>query len=219
MQTILVIAAHPDDEVLGCGGTIKKLTKRGDEVCLCIVTKAYTPDWSRSFLEKRKIEIKNACKILGIKRTFLLGFPTAKLDTIPQKKINDSLYKVIRSINPTSVFLPFGGDLNIDHRIVFESGLVACRPVNNSSVRQLLVFEALSETEWGVSNFHPTVYEDITETITDKLHAMEAYSSEVKQFPHPRSLEAIEALAKKRGSEAGLMRAEAFMPVRVIDGL
>lgn len=219
MKKFLVVSAHPDDEVLGCGGTIKRLTSEGHEVHLCFITKAYTPDWSEKFLKDREQHIKNACAILGVKKFYKLDFPTAKLDTVPQKSINDALGKVVREIEPHTVFLPFGGDLNIDHRITFECGLVVCRPINGCTVKQLYVYEALSETEWGIQLFQPTLYMDITQTIDDKWKAMQAYTTELKDFPHPRSREVIEALAVKRGSEAGLKRAEAFTPIRLIDEL
>ena len=214
---ILIIAPHPDDEVLGCGGIIAKHTKEGDEVYLCIVTKAYTPDWSEEFLKNRPKEIEKANKILGIKKTYFLDYPTVKLDTIPQKELNEEISKVVNVVNPDILYIPYKGDLNKDHRLVFESSLVATRPANHK-VKRILSYEALSETEWGqsIEPFTPNVYIDISETFEKKIEAMKAYESELKQYPHPRSLEIVEALAKKRGSEAGVKFAEAFMLVREI---
>ncbi len=223
-MNILIIAPHPDDEVLGCGGTIAKHKKQGDKIYLCIVTRAYTPDWSEEFIKNRAEEIKKANKILGIKKTYFLNFPTVKLDTISQKKINDALIKIVKEIKPEIVYIPWGGDLNKDHRLVFEASLVATRPSTNSSVKKLLSYETLSETEWGTSLarnvnevFIPNVYINISNTLKNKLKAMSCYQSELKKSPHPRSLEIIEALAKKRGSEAGLKFAEAFMLIREIN--
>ncbi|MBI2577867.1 MAG: PIG-L family deacetylase [Candidatus Wildermuthbacteria bacterium] len=216
---ILVVAPHPDDEVLGCGGVIGKYAKQGDEVFLCIATKGYTPDWSEQFLKDIKKEIKESCRILGIKETFFLGFPTAKLDTISQKELNDAISDMVRNIKPDVIYSPSGGDLNRDHRCVFEAVLVASRPKPGSFVKQVLCYEVLSETEWGMplQAFVPMVYEDIGSCLKDKIGAMEAYKSQVKEFPHPRSIEVIEALARKRGSECGMEAAEAFVLIRSIN--
>jgi LmbE family N-acetylglucosaminyl deacetylase len=212
---VLVIAPHPDDEVLGCGGTIARYTKRGDKVYLCIVTKAYTPDWSEEFLKNRSKEIGKANKALGIKKTYFLNYPTVKLDTVPQNELNDAISKVVKDGKPDILYIPHKGDLNKDHRLVFKSSLVATRPINHK-VKRILSYETLSETEWGqsIEPFIPNVYVDISETLEKKIEAMKAYGSELKQYPHPRSLEVIEALAKKRGSEVGVKSAEAFILIR-----
>lgn len=222
-KKILIIAPHPDDEVLGCGGYIKRCSSAGYAVYLCIVTEAYTPDWTEKFIENRKNEIARANDVLGIKKTVFLGLPTAKLDTLPQKKINDILTKKVFEIDPDAIFIPFSADLNKDHRIIFEASLVAARPYNRNRPSQVFCYEVLSETEWGnpLANekkdiFVPNVYADIGQTLKDKIRAMSCYASEVKRYPHPRSLDAIKILAKKRGSEAGFKAAEAFMAIREI---
>jgi LmbE family N-acetylglucosaminyl deacetylase len=218
MKTILVIAPHPDDEVLGCGGTIAKHRKNGDKIELCILTKAYLPDWTKKFIENRKREIKKANGILGIKKTHLLDFPTVKLDTFAQKDIISAIGEVVDRVKPDIVYLPHQGDLNNDHRLIYEASLVALKPIKKYLVNKILAYETLSETEWGstLKPFIPNVYLEITETIQLKKEAMMAYGSEIKDYPHPRSLEMIEILAKKRGSESGLNLAEAFMLVREI---
>lgn len=214
---ILIIAPHPDDEVLGCGGAIAKFNERGDEVYLCIATSGYAPDWSKEFLESRPKEIERANKILGIKKAHFLDYPTVKLDTIPQKELNEAISKVITEVGPDILYIPHKGDLNKDHRLVFEASLVATRPADYK-IKSILSYETLSETEWGqsIESFIPSVYVDISETFERKIEAIKAYKSELKQYPHPRSLEIIEALAKKRGSEAGLKFAEAFMLIKEI---
>lgn len=214
----LVIAPHPDDEVLGGGGTIALHSKKGDEVFLCIVTKAYTPDWSEDFIKNRKKEVANANKILGIKKTYFLDFPTAKLETIPQKELNDSILKIVERVKPQIVYVPHRGDLNKDHRLVFEAALVAVRPMSGQKVRKVLCYETLSETEWGLpwEIFTPNVYVDISNTIKTKIEAMKAYQSEIRPYPSPRSLELIRILAQKRGAEAGMEFAEAFMLIREV---
>lgn len=215
---ILVIAPHPDDEILGCGGVIVKYSKKGDDIYLCIVTKAYTPDWTEEFLKNRPKEIAEASKVLGIKKTYFLDFPTVKLDTIPQKELNDKLSKIINEVKPEIVFTCHMGDLNRDHRLVFEATLVATRPNSEHKIKKILSYETPSETEWGrqFKEFSPNVYEDISEEIEAKIEAMKIYKSELKEFPHPRSIEGIEVLAKKRGSEAGKNFAEAFILIREI---
>ena len=216
---ILVIAPHPDDEVLGCGGTIAKHSENGDDVYLIIATKAYTPDWTEEFIKNREKEIKESNKILGIKKTYFLNYPTVKLDTIPQKELNDSIVKIVNKIKPDIAYIPFKGDLNKDHRLLFEASLVALRPINHK-VKKILSYEILSETEWGqeIEVFKPNVYVDITKTFNKKIEAMKAYKSELREFPHPRSLKAIEALAIKRGSEIGVKYAESFYLIREIQG-
>tara|TARA_Y100000310_G_C20647334_1_gene797389 strand:+ start:272 stop:952 length:681 start_codon:yes stop_codon:yes gene_type:complete len=213
---ILIIAPHPDDEVLGCGGAIAKYAELGNEVYLCIGTKAYTPDWSEEFIKNRKTEIKKSNKILKIKKTYFLDFPTVKLDTVPQKQINDKLTKIFEKVRPDLLFIPHGGDLNKDHRILFESSLVAARPISHK-IKKIASYEVLSETEWGgpIQEFKPNFYIGMSLlNLNKKIEAMMPFESEVKKYPHPRSKEIIKALAQKRGSEAGLEFAEAFSIIR-----
>ena len=217
---ILIIAPHPDDEVLGCGGTIAKHASGGDEVYLCVVTKAYPPEWSEDEIKERREEVLKANKILGVKKTYFLDSPTVKLDTIPQKELNEAITQVISEVQPEIVYIPHRGDVNKDHQLVFEAAMVAVRPRPTLAVRKVLSYEVLSETEWAapfVENaFIPNVYMDISETLETKLKAMSEYQSELKEFPHPRSLEAITALAKMRGVAVGVEAAEAFLLVREI---
>ncbi|QLH81207.1 PIG-L deacetylase family protein [Halosimplex pelagicum] len=213
-MSVVVLAPHADDEVLGCGGTIRQLADDGVEVHLVIFTKGYEPAWPREHLEKRPDEIKAATEVLGIEDWTCLGFPSVKLDTVPQKEINDEVITIVESIQPETVFVPHPGDLNHDHAIVFDAGLVAARP--HSGVDRILAYETLSESEWGgrAEQFDPTVYRDVSETLDIKVKAMHQYDSEVREFPHPRSEKAIRALARKRGSEAHFHAAEAFELIR-----
>ena len=217
MQKILVIAPHPDDEVLGCGGTIKKYAQLGANISLCVVTVAYMPQWTEDFIKDRPRQIRAAADVLGVKDIYPLDFPTVRLDTLPQKELNEKIADVVRKVKPDTLYMPHRGDLNRDHQLVHEAALVAARPTAGQSIKHVLAYEARSETEWGFLPFIPTVYEDITDEMESKVEAMRVYASEVKDFPHPRSLEAIDALAKTRGSEAGLKRAEAFMLIRSIN--
>jgi LmbE family N-acetylglucosaminyl deacetylase len=211
---VLILAPHPDDEVLGCGGTIRRLSDQGVSVHLVIVTEGYEPEWSKEHLENRPSEIDAATEVLGVEDWTCLEYPSVKLDTVSQKEINDDIVSMVKSIQPDTVFVPHPSDLNHDHSIVFTAGLVATRP--HSGVERILAYETLSESEWGgpESQFDPTVYRDISDTLDEKVRAMEAYESEVYQYPHPRSEEAIRALAKKRGSEAHFHAAEAFELIR-----
>ena len=217
MQKILVIAPHPDDEVLGCGGTIKKYAQLGANISLCVVTVAYMPQWTEDFIKDRPRQIRAAADVLGVKDIYPLDFPTVRLDTLPQKELNEKIADVVRKVKPDTLYIPHRGDLNRDHQLVHEAALVAARPTAGQSIKHVLAYEARSETEWGFLPFIPTVYEDIADEMESKVEAMRVYASEVKDFPHPRSLEAIDALAKTRGSEAGLKRAEAFMLIRSIN--
>mgnify|MGYP001575011765 FL=1 len=223
MANILVIAPHPDDEVLGCGATIKKYAELGNEVYLCIVTKPYTPDWTEEYIENKKKEIKASNEVLSIKETFFLDLPTVKLDTLSQKQLNDLISDCVKKVNPEVVYIPFFGDINKDHQLVSKACLVAVRPKPDSRIKKVFLYEVLSETEWAKPAqkieevFIPNNYEDISDFLDYKLKAMEAYKSELKQYPHPRSLEGIKVLAQKRGMEAGLKYAEAFMSLREIN--
>ena len=201
-KRVLVIAPHPDDEVLGCGGTIVKHVQAKGEICLCIVTKTYSPEWSEKEIKERREEVLKVNEILGLNKTYFLDFPTVKLDTIPQKELNDSISEVINEVKPEVLYIPHKGDINKDHRLVFNATLVAARPRSGSPIKKILAYETLSETEWGApsveNSFIPIVYVDISETLEIKLKAMAEYKSELKQFPHPRSLNAISVPAASK---------------------
>jgi N-acetylglucosamine malate deacetylase 1 len=216
-MNVLVIAPHPDDEVLGCGGAIGRLSAEGNTVVLCIVTKPYPPDWSSEYIEKKAGEIRQSNAKLGIARTIFLDYPTVRLDTVPQKELNDTFAKIVSEQAPDLVFIPHRGDINQDHRIVHEAALVATRPYA-SKIKKILAYETLSETEWGNSivQFRPDVFIDITRYIGLKQEAMLLFETEIKMPPHPRSIDLILTLARKRGSEIGVDYAEAFMLIREI---
>jgi len=213
---VLIIGAHPDDGVLGLGGTIVRQAKEGKESFMCIVTSAYTPDWSAKYVRNQKKEVEKSNKILGIEETRYLNFPAAKLDTISHKVLNDTLLETINFYKPDTIFVPHKGDLHLDHRIVFESTLVAARPrFHRGEVRTILSFSTM-ESGFMVEPFLPNYYVDITETFEAKLAALMEFKSEVRPSPHPRSPDVVRALARKWGSEAGVEYAEAFMLVRHI---
>lgn len=216
---VLVVAPHPDDEVLGCGGTIIKHVKSGDEVYLCVVTKSYTPDWTENYIKKEMEELGGSSKVLGIKETFLLDLPAVKLDLLGQKKINDSLFDVFEKIRPECLYIPFYGDINKDHRCISEAALVAARPRPEQYIKKIIAYEVPSSTEWGAlagNYFKPNLYSDISSVFEKKKESMSCYKTQLKDYPHPRSLDGIEILAKKRGMEAGLKYAESFILLREI---
>lgn len=211
-MNILVIAPHPDDEVLGMGATIKKLSKK-NKILLCVVSEGA----SAQYEDKKMIDIRrNACikagKILGISDFEFLNFPDMKLDIIPHLEINIQLEKIIRKYKPEIVYTAPPNDLNKDHQKVFESTLVATRPMS-SEVKSLLCYEVSSLVKIP---FFPTVYENIISEFSTKVKAFKVYKSEVMKFPHHRSIEAIENRAILRGIECGLSKAEAFQLIRSI---
>lgn len=210
---ILIIAAHPDDEVLGMGATIKKLTRKNNEIRLCVVSEGA----SAQYKQEEMIEIRrNACiragKILGISKFDFLNFPDMRLDSIPHLEINVKLEEIITKFKPEIVYTTPPNDLNKDHQKVFESALVVTRPLS-SSVKQVLCYEIPGTV---MIPFHPTVYEDVATEMMYKIRALKIYKSEIGKFPHPRSIKAIESLAMYRGVESGLIRAEAFELIRNI---
>lgn len=210
---ILVIGAHPDDEVLGVGGTICKHVSDGDDVYVCIVTKAYEPQWSKEYIEKKIQEQKQVDNLLNIKKRFNLDFPTVKLNTLPHGELNKMVTNVVRDVNPDVVYTHFEGDLNYDHSLIYRSTLVATRPPNKI---KLFSYEVLSETEWGIKLLKPNIWVDIKEFLNKKIEVFQKYKSEIKDFPHPRSIEGIKVLATKRGMEVCLEYAEAFKLIREI---
>jgi len=210
---VAVMSAHPDDETLGAGGTLARHAAFGDEIHVCVVTEGYAPDWPEEALQLAHEQTMEALHTLGIQNAGFLQFPTVKLNAVPGKELNDRISDFINHVNPQVVYAPFAGDLNSDHGIVARATAIAVRPVPGTR-RSLLYFETLSSTEWGRmflhSKFMPNLYVDIGTTIERKLEAASCYASELKTFPHPRSLEGIKVLAKLRGMEAGLEVAEAF---------
>ncbi|AXG68980.1 N-acetyl-alpha-D-glucosaminyl L-malate deacetylase 1 [Kordia sp. SMS9] len=218
---ILVIAPHADDEILGCGGVIAKHIANGNEVKVLVVTKGAEELYSEAEVQVIRNEAKIAHEYLGISETLFFDFPAPILDQTPSYKISNAVTNIIKTYQPEVVYLPHRGDLHKDHRMVFESSLVAIKPVNNCSVKHIYCYETLSETEWGApfgdDAFIPNVFEDITDYIELKKEAMRKFESQVKEFPHSRSLVAIDALAKFRGATVGKHAAEAFMLIRSIN--
>lgn len=219
-QQVLVIAPHPDDEVLGCGGAIARHADRGDDVHVLVVTRGDPQLYPQDDEAAIRREIDAAHGVLGVATTTQLDFPAPRLDTIPGYQLADAIAAILRRLQPQTVYLPHAGDIHLDHQRVFQAALVAARPINRCSVRQLLCYETLSETEWspprGDQVFIPNVFVDIAPFLERKLKAMACYEAELQAFPHPRSLQALTALAELRGATVGLTAAEAFALVRQV---
>lgn len=220
---ILVIAPHPDDEVLGCGGTIAKHSHNGDEVYVAIVTNGHlgAPElFSKEGTQKVRSEALQSHQILGVKETYFLDFPAPRLDTIPSYQLSIAISKIIKERGITTLYIPHRGDIHKDHRIAYEAALVAARPINNCPVKKILAYETLSETEWappfGDDAFIPTVFKSIEGYLDKKLEAFSCFSTQIKEFPHPRSLKTIEILSNLRGATVGMNNVEAFMLIREI---
>ncbi len=219
-KRVLVLAPHPDDEVLGPGGTVAKLAAAGALVHVAVVTKAGPPIFTQQVLETGRREAAAAHAVLGIERSHFLSFPAAGLDTVAHAEMNAGLLEVFAEVRPEVVFVPFLGDIHADHQQVFASALVCCRPGTSVTPASLYAYETLSETNWNAPyltpGFVPNVFVDISEQLETKLEAMRQYGSQLKDFPHERSLEAIRSLASLRGSTVGRRAAEAFVLVRDI---
>lgn len=220
MKNILVIAPHPDDEVLGCGATIARFAKEGNKVYVLVVTRGAAKFYSDDKIVNVRNEALLAHKILGVTRTFFLDFPAPELDTVPLSDISREIAKVLLENKINTLYLPHRGDIHNDHRVVFNAGLVAARPVGAYTVTEIYAYETLSETEWAApfadDAFIPTCFVNVEDTLNTKMEAMKCFKSQLREFPNPRSLETIQSLAKFRGATIGFKAAEAFMIIRQI---
>jgi N-acetylglucosamine malate deacetylase 1 len=210
---ILVFAPHNDDEVLGVGGTMAKYSKMGHEVYICEITSGRQKELLQN-------EAKKAHKVLGVKEAFFLDFPTIRLKEVSQIDLNSKISEIVQKVKPNIVFIPHKGDMHSDHAEVAKSAMVALRPINNPQLQAIYAYETLSETEWNIPTpdnaFVPNVWIDISETINLKIEAMKCYKSQLQDFPKPRSLDAIDALSKYRGSTICVRNAESFMLIRSV---
>lgn len=217
---VLVIAPHPDDEIIGTGGTIAKRSAAGDEVFVCIVTKGYPPIFDEDFISRGRRECLEADKLLGVRETVFLDFPAVMLETVPRYQFNGAMCDLVSRLRPDEVYIPHRGDMQLDHQVVVDAAMVALRPKYQHVVKRVYAYETLSETGWNIPNtvneFIPNVYENIADTLESKLKAMAVFQSQLEQFPAARSLEAMRALAKFRGATVNVPAAEAFSLVREI---
>jgi N-acetylglucosamine malate deacetylase 1 len=223
---VLVIAAHPDDEILGCGGTAARLVAEGHEVHFAILGEGVTSrhanrtEANAGQLAALHQQARVAAAKVGVKNVTLHGLPDNRLDTVPLLDVVKIVENLIEEYRPEVIYTHHGGDLNVDHGVVHRAVLTATRPTAGHSVRDVYAFEVPSSTEWVFQRiepaFRPNVFVEITRTIDAKIAAMESYESERRKFPHPRSPEALRAIATRWGSVAGCAAAEAFELVRSI---
>jgi LmbE family N-acetylglucosaminyl deacetylase len=225
MSSILIVAAHPDDEILGCGGTIARHVSIGDTVNILIVAEGVTSRDGRRSADGRSEELaalrhaaELAAKAIGAQPPRMLGLPDNMLDTLPLLDVIKPIEAIINEIKPQIVYTHHAGDLNVDHRVVHQAVVTSCRPLPESTVAAIYSFETLSSTEWQSMGavFQPQRWVDIENTLDRKLAALSAYESEMRPFPHARSMQAVECLARLRGATAGLRAAECFMVLREI---
>jgi LmbE family N-acetylglucosaminyl deacetylase len=221
-KKVLVVAAHPDDEILGVGGTIAGHVRQGDQVTIALVADSGAARYEDGTIDLVKKCAIEAAKHLGVSQENLrfAGFEDQKLDTLPILEITRWIETVVEDIEPQIVYTHHRGDINRDHRVVHEATLTATRPYNTLFVERILCFETPSATEWAgpfvEDAFVPNVYRDVTGCLDSKLKAMSAYTTEIRPAPHPRSLSALEARAAYWGSVTGVAAAEPFILVREI---
>jgi N-acetylglucosamine malate deacetylase 1 len=227
-KRVAVVVAHADDEILGCGGTLKRHTLSGDEIWTIILADGESSRLADTaaketvghLIEKRKQATVNASSLLGIQHIKTHDFPDNQMDKCPLLDIVKVVERHFESIAPNIVYTHHFGDVNVDHRIVHEAVVTACRPMPSRAVEQLLFFETQSSTEWQPSHsgkaFLPNWFVDISETLSDKLAALKCYDDEMRSWPHARSYKAVEHLARWRGASVGCEAAEAFTLGRAI---
>lgn len=215
-EKVLVIAPHPDDEVLGCGGTLLSYKEKGNEIYWLIVTQMNEDQgFSKDRIQTRNEDIAKVEKQLGFEKVFNLGFPTTRLDSIPLGDIVGSMMSVFNEVKPNIVLVPFRNDAHSDHQVVFDAAFACGKWFRSPTVKEILAYETISETDFSNplsgNEFKPNVYHDISDHISKKIEILKIYESELGTFPFPRSIESIESLAKLRGTQSGFQRAEAFM--------
>jgi LmbE family N-acetylglucosaminyl deacetylase len=227
MKNVLVVAAHPDDEVLGVGGTIARHVENGDDVYALILGEGWTArDCNSVSLMKEKLKelrknTMESSRIIGFKDVFFLNFPDNRFDQVDLLTIVKEVEKKIAELKPQIIYTHYSGDLNIDHQYTARAVMTATRPIGEQPVEEVYAFETVSCSEWNFDysrqpSFSPNVFVDITDYYDKKEKALQCYKSEIYDFPFPRSLTGIDVLSKTRGMTAGMERAEAFMLVRAL---
>ncbi len=223
---VLVIGAHPDDEILGCGGTIARLAGEGHEVYVTVLGEGVTSRYGRpeeaetGLIMTLQENCLQASTLVHVKDVFTFNGPDNRFDTIPLLDLVKVIEGILDRVSPRVIYTHHGGDLNIDHRIVFQAVLTATRPVPGQSAKEIYTFEVPSSTDWSFQRFdppfRPNVFMDISDTLDLKLKALSCYEGELRSFPHPRSIQAVEAAARRWGGLAGCEASEAFELIRAI---
>ncbi len=220
--TVAVVAAHPDDEVLGCGGTLARMANEGASVHVLLMGDGEGSRASHSGdpIDPRRIAARNAaaeaaCRVLGCASVALLALPDNRLDGLELLDVIKHIEVFLQRYRPETLFTHHAGDVNVDHRVVHDAVVAACRPQPDYPLNELLFFEVPSSTEWrpagSAQSFSPNWFVDISATLPKKLEALRSYETELRAFPHPRSLKAVTALAQWRGATVGVDAAEAFV--------
>lgn len=220
-KTVLIVAAHTDDEALGCGGTIARHVAEGDNVYAVFMADGVS---SRAQADQNDLATRNAAaeyarEILGIRENFYLGLADNRLDSFPLIEVIQRLEPIIRKLQPNIIYTHHHGDLNVDHRITHQATLTACRPMPGNSIQAIYAFEVMSSTEWATPTAEPFVpnhYVDISDQLNTKIDALRAYQLEMRDAPHSRSIEHLTHLAHHRGHTVGMVAAEAFVTVRTV---
>ena len=226
-RKILVVAAHPDDEVLGCGGAILKHIESGDIVHTIIMAEGLTSRDCCWDVEGRADELselhktaKKVADFMGVEKLIMNNFPDNRMDSVTLLDVVKTIEREVDEFQPNVVYTHHAGDVNVDHRVTHDAVITACRSLPGEPVREILFFETLSSTEWQMMTadkiFQPNVYVDITKQINKKIKALELYNSEMREYPHPRSYEGVKILAQYRGLTVGCPYGEAFMLGRSI---
>jgi LmbE family N-acetylglucosaminyl deacetylase len=214
----LVIAPHPDDEVLGAGGTMARLAEADLEVVVAVVTVGKPPAYPPQSVEIVRREAQRAHALLGVRKTMWLDQPAAQLTETPNASLNAALLEVVRDVDPATLLVPFVGDIHVDHQLIFRSSLVAARPHQSRYPTTILAYETLSETNWNAPyvtpGFVPNFFINIENQLPKKLEAMQIFGSQLRPAPHERSIEALRALATLRGATVHRPAAEGFVLVR-----
>lgn len=218
---VLVVAAHADDEALGCGGTIAKHIASGDSVHIIFMTNGVSSRENSTETDQnnRNCALTQAMRELGVENWQCFDFPDNQMDSVPLLSIVKAIESVIAKYQPNIIYSHFSHDLNIDHQITHQAVMTACRPIKGSSVEEIYSFEVLSSTEWNshqATNFKPHYIVDISQLWDKKKQALDCYQEELREFPHSRSIECIEALAVMRGATHGFAKAEAFQVERIL---
>jgi len=221
MSTVLVVAPHPDDETLGCGGAILRHTAEGDSVHWLIMTAMHeSQGYTSEEIRTRQNEIDDINKRYGFDGVHKLNFPTAELDACARNKLISAFSKAMAIVEPAVMYLPYRNDIHSDHKVTFDVAAACTKSFRYPSIKSVRVYETLSETEQGLSpddsGFRPNLFIDISRYFDEKIEIMQVYKSEMGEEPFPRSRGVIEALAKYRGSVIGSHAAEAFMLIREI---
>jgi LmbE family N-acetylglucosaminyl deacetylase len=220
MKKVLVLAPHHDDEVLGVGGTMARWAAEGAVVEVAVITKGAPPLFAPEGAAQVRRELAEAHAKLGVSRCRFLDLPAAQLDSVPHHVLNGALADTLREVEPDVLYIPFPGDIHLDHQIVSLSALVAARPTGSRYPRAIYAYETLSETNWNAAYlsvpFTPNHFVDVTDHLDAKMAALRCFASQMRPFPSERSVEAVQALAMLRGATVGVRAAEAFVTIRVV---